>query len=62
MSKRAVPQVPKPGEPRQQFDAALKENLEILQGVRGGSIKPLASTATTAEIIAAINAIIAKLQ
>lgn len=63
MAKRAIPQVPKRGnEPRQAFDAALKENIEILTGQRGGRIKTLVATATTAEIIAKINEIIDRLQ
>lgn len=40
----------------------LKENVELIKGRRGTKIEPLASTATTAEIIAKINEIIARLQ
>lgn len=39
----------------------IKENLEIITGVRGGQLTALSDTASTAEIITAINAIIAKL-
>lgn len=39
----------------------IKESLEIITGVRGGQLVALSDTATNAEIIAAINAIIAKL-
>lgn len=60
--KRAIPSVPRPGDPRDKFDAALKENLEIMTGRRGDKIKPLAETATTAEITAKINEIIERLQ
>lgn len=59
---KAIPAVPRPGLPRDGFDAAVKENLEILTGKRGEKIKPLADTASTAEIIAKINEIIARLQ
>lgn len=62
MKKRAIPQVPKGNDPRLGFDAAVKENLEILQGLRGGKLTPLSSTATTAEIVAKINEIIDRLQ
>jgi len=41
---------------------AIKENMEIMLGQRGGRIDLLPSTASTAEIIAKINEIIAKLQ
>lgn len=62
MKKRSIPQVPKPGERRENFDAALKENLELIQGLRGSKVQPLASTATTAEIIEKINELIALVQ
>ena len=39
----------------------LKENIEIITGARGGELTQLATTATNAEIIQAINAIIVKL-
>lgn len=39
----------------------LKQNVEMLTGVRGGELTQLESGATTAEIIQAINAIIARL-
>lgn len=63
MSKRAIPGVPGSDDrARQAFDAAVKENLEALSGLRSGQIKTLASTATTAEIIAKINELIVRLQ
>lgn len=62
MSKRAIPQVPRPTEPRYRFDQSIKENLEVLMGQSAEKIKPLASTATTAEIIAKVNEIIDRLQ
>lgn len=39
----------------------IKQNLDMLTGRQGGELKPLATTATTAQIIAAVNAIIARL-
>jgi hypothetical protein len=41
--------------------APIKETLEIMTGARGGQMKQLSNSASTAEIIAAINAIIARL-
>lgn len=40
----------------------IKENVEQLRGRRGGKIEALSDAATTAEIIAKINAIIDRLQ
>ena len=60
--KRAIPPVPRPGLPRAGFDQALKENLEAIMGQRGEPIRPLADTASTADIIAKVNEIIARLQ
>lgn len=62
MSKRAVPQVPRPGDPRDKFDAAVKENLEVLTGQRGEKIRSLPESASTADIIAKVNEIIDRLQ
>ena len=39
----------------------IKQNVEMLTGVRGGELTQLEATASTAEIIQAINAIIARL-
>lgn len=39
----------------------MKENIELLTGVRGGPLAPLSSAATNTQIIAAINTIIARL-
>lgn len=60
--KRAIPQVPREGQPRAEFDQAVKENLEVLTGRRTGRIQPLQPTATQAEIIAKVNEIIDRLQ
>ncbi len=63
MSKAALPDV-KTGVPDvDQYLANAKQNLDDLFGQRRGSVplKPLPSTATTAEVIAALNQIIARL-
>jgi hypothetical protein len=60
--KPGIPQVPRPQDPRDRFDVAIKETLEILTGRRGTPIKPLLTTATTAEIAAKINEILDVLQ
>ena len=62
MKKPAIPQVPRPDQPRGGFDQAVKENLEILTGRRQGQVKPLVSTATSDEIIAKLNEIIERMQ
>lgn len=63
MKKRAIPSVPMEGSPdRRAFDQSVKERLETIQGVRGGKIKPLPATASTAEIVAAVNELIELLQ
>lgn len=40
---------------------SLKENIELLTGVRGGNIDKLSASATTAEIVDKINEIIVRL-
>lgn len=63
MKKRAIPSPPADAAiDRRAFDSALKENLEILMGQRGGKVDTLPSTATTAQIIAKINELIGRLQ
>lgn len=64
MKKRAIPGVPAPGEDmaRQRFDAAVKENLEILSGQRGGRIAALPAGATLEDAVAKINEILARMQ
>lgn len=59
MTKRAIPQ-PKTGiDPAVQ---AMKENLEVIMGHRGGKLEPLPATASLADLINSVNSIIAKLQ
>lgn len=59
MSKRAIPR-PKPT--TDPAVAAIKENLEVLFGQRGGKIEQLPSTATLEDCISKINELINKLQ
>lgn len=62
--KRPIPPVPRSAteQGRVAFDSALKENMEVMMGQRGGVLKPLAADATLAEVIEKVNAIIARLQ
>lgn len=62
MKKPALPDVPTQNARRWEFDARIKEMLEILTGRRGGAIKPLKSDASQADIIDKVNEIIARLQ
>lgn len=63
MGVPAIPRVPPSGNPeRTRFDAKVKERLEILSGVRGTEIKPLSGSATTEQIVATLNEILARLQ
>lgn len=63
MTKRAIPQIPRTqAEPRQNFDLALKEVIEVITGRRGNKIQPLATNASQADLIAKVNEIINLLQ
>ncbi len=62
MKKRAIPQVPRPGEPRDRFDAAVKENLEIITGQRVNQLETLSATATLADVINKVNELVVRLQ
>lgn len=62
MKKRPIPLAPAGDAARARFDSAVKENLEILMGQRGGRIEPLPASASTADIIAKINEIIERMQ
>jgi len=62
MRKPAIPSTPKQGDPRDRFDGAMKETIEIFKGDRGGKITPLLSTATTEQIALKVNEILALLQ
>ena len=60
--KPAIPPVPRPQAPRNQFDAAVKETLEVITGRRGNRLDPQPGTATNAEIIARLNELLDRLQ
>ena len=62
MSKPAIPRVPLHGQPRVRFDEAVKEVLDAVTGQTTGRIAKLPESASTAEIVAKINEIIARLQ
>jgi hypothetical protein len=64
MPKRAIPGVPTSAveHKRVLFDNAIKENLEVLTGQRGGRIADLPSTATLDDVIVKVNEILARLQ
>lgn len=59
--KPAIPAVNFSDPTVSQAISALKENVEIMTGARGGELGLLGSTATNEEIISKINEIIAKL-
>lgn len=59
MKFRAIPQ---PNATQTDINRAVKENFETLVGLRTGKVAPLDSAATTADIIAKINELIAKVQ
>ena len=61
MRKPSIPSAPKtPG--RENFDASVKEALEVLMGRRGGKIKQLPQDASLNDVIAKVNEIILLLQ
>lgn len=63
MKKPGIPAVPKPGEDRTRFDAAIKEALEVVMGRRGNPLKELDPlTATAAETVAKVNEILGNVQ
>jgi hypothetical protein len=57
MSKRPIPSVPVTDPAMQKFCQAVKEDLDIITGQRGGRIDPLPATATLAQVIEKINEI-----
>lgn len=62
MRKPAIPQVPRPEQPRTGFDQSVKETLEIITGRRGGPVQPLPADASLADVINKVNEIVARLQ
>lgn len=61
MSKQIIPEVRATDQYDFLFKKAVKDNLEQLTGVIGGRIAPLPTMATTPEVIAKINEIVARL-
>lgn len=61
VKKPALPDTPRPGQDRFQFDSRVKETLEVLTGVRAGKVSQLESGATNAEIISKLNELISRL-
>lgn len=61
MKKPSIPQVPRGNQPREGFDQAVKENLEIITGRRGASTQPLATNASLADVIAKVNELVARM-
>jgi hypothetical protein len=62
VKKPSIPQVPRGNQPREAFDLAVKENIELITGRRGGGIQPLATDASLADVIAKINELVARIQ
>jgi hypothetical protein len=62
MKKPAIPHVPRDGQPRAQFDQAVKETLEVMTGRRDGKVQPLPNDASLADVTAKLNELIARLQ
>lgn len=61
--KPALPDTPKPSAPpaeRFEFDARVRQTLEIITGRVGGKIAPLPAGASQDEIIAKLNELIAR--
>lgn len=61
MKKPSIPAINAKDGELQRVLLALKENAEILNGTRGGRLEPLASNASTADLIAKVNEIIERL-
>ena len=65
MSKRlpAIKRVPPSDDnERRSFDGAVKETLEIITGRRGVQVKPLQAGASSDDVVAKVNEVIALLQ
>ena len=56
--KPALPDVPKLGESRHNFDARIKELLEVLTGRRGNKVEKLPEGSTLDDVIAKVNEIV----
>lgn len=64
MSYVKKPAIPKePTDPRRaRFDSALKENIEIINGLRGNKLTLLDANASLSDVIAKINEVIYLIQ
>lgn len=61
--KPSIPDIPYDvPTPQRQFMSSVKENIEVITGKRRGRIETLSTTATLAQVIAAYNALVARLQ
>lgn len=56
--KPALPDVPRPGQNRHNFDTRIKEFLELFSGRRGNKIEKLRDGATLEEAVEKINELI----
>ena len=61
MTKKAIPKVPIINPQQVRFDTAMKENLEVLLGMRGGKIEKLKQGASLDEVVAKVNEILSLL-
>ncbi|MEN6540831.1 MAG: hypothetical protein ABFC67_14585 [Mizugakiibacter sp.] len=61
VQKPSLPDTPKDGQARYEFDSRVRETLLVLTGRKSGAIKPLSATASNADIISKINELIARL-
>lgn len=61
MSKPGIPAIPLGPPDVHSFHRALKENLELLTGIRGGTIDILTPTATLDDVIAKLNEVIVRI-
>lgn len=62
MKKPSIGPAPRPGNPRDGFDAAIKETLEILTGQRGAKLGMLTGESSMSDIINKINEVASLLQ
>lgn len=63
MKKRPIPPIPATVDRElRSFLDPLKENVEVVIGMRGTRITPLPGTASAAEVIAKVNEILARMQ
>ena len=61
MKKRSIPSIPQTELALYNVLASLKENVELLTGVRGGALTELPANASLADCISKINEIVRRL-